>query len=181
MTPDPSKCQAGDEHKWLCGRAEHLRSELGENNPIKVSTGGVGGDISHECTFIPAVTECDAVDLISVHRYAGYPGNWAGAAKSWVDQSNGKLVYLEEWGVNTGCVDPAEGFPNEAGDMNSVGLPAMYWQFLPDAVDSCPYNPSEDDGDKFGIFINGGTDIPSSLKEATNSPALQQGWGDIIP
>lgn len=180
MTPDPSACKNGDAHNWLCGRAGHLRQELGADNPILVSTGGVGGDISNDCTFISAVTDCDAVDLISIHRYAGYPGNWAGSAPGYVEQANGKLVYVEEWGVNTTNVNPAEGFPHEAADMNSVGLPALYWQFLPDAVSDCPYNPSTD-SDPFGIFVGGGTDIDTSLKNAASSPALQQGWDSVIP
>lgn len=187
MTPDPSACQAGDKHDWLCGRARHLRAELGAENLIKVSTGGVGGDYWHGCTFAAAVTGCDVVDLISVHRYAGYPGHWAGSAAGWADQAGvqgqgkGKLVYVEEWGVDTAAVDLAEASPHEAADMNSAGLPALYWQLLPDAVPGCDYDPAHDGGDPFGIFVGGRTDLESSLKEAARSPALQQGWGSIIP
>ncbi|RYP66821.1 hypothetical protein DL769_005916 [Monosporascus sp. CRB-8-3] len=104
MTPDPSACQAGDVHGWLCGGANYLRQELGADQPIRMLTGGVSGDISNECTFIEAVTACNAVDLIVVSS-------------------------------------------------------AMYWQFFPDAVEECPDDPAQDEGDRFGIFIGGGTDI----------------------
>ncbi|KAK1980448.1 hypothetical protein LZ30DRAFT_795442 [Colletotrichum cereale] len=38
MTPDPSACQGDDAQGRLCGRATHLRDELGPDNPILVST-----------------------------------------------------------------------------------------------------------------------------------------------
>ncbi|GKT42263.1 uncharacterized protein ColSpa_02444 [Colletotrichum spaethianum] len=93
--------QGDDAQGRLCGRATHLRDELGPDNPILVSTGGVGGDFSHGCTFVIAVTECPAVDAISVYRFASVPGNWDLVLDGWLDQANDKLVYLEEWGIDS--------------------------------------------------------------------------------
>lgn len=179
MTPDPSVCQGGDTQGWLCGRATHLRNELGPDNPIIVSTGGVGGDISHDCTFVPAVTECDAVDAISVHRYASVPGYWEYALPTWLDEANGKLVYLEEWGIDTSVYNQAEAFPSEVRVMNSVGLPGIYWQILPPVVEGCPYDPAEDEGDHFGIFTDSGVDLCGPMKEATEVTAAQD-WSGIV-
>lgn len=179
MTPSASNCKNGDPHGWACGRAQHIRQELGADNSILVSTGGLGGDISHECTFLPAVTACDAVDAISVHRYAGVPGNWAGSLPGWIDQSGGKLVYLEEWGIDAAANDQASAFPSEVADMNSAGLPSMYWQILPPATDGCPYDPKNDDGDKFGIFYDSGVDLKGPIDAATGSGAAQDWTGSV--
>lgn len=65
MTTKTSECTSGDTHGWACGRARHIRQVLGADNPIKVATGGFGGDIVHGCNFMEAATKCDAIDLIS--------------------------------------------------------------------------------------------------------------------
>ncbi|KAH8704632.1 hypothetical protein GQ44DRAFT_777910 [Phaeosphaeriaceae sp. PMI808] len=97
MTVDSRKAyKGGDAHSWICGRAKHIRATLGANNPILVSTGGIGGNISWGCTFLKAATEYIAVDIISTHQYARYPGNWKNATSGYIQSSNSKLAYLEE-------------------------------------------------------------------------------------
>lgn len=179
MTPSASNCGNGDPHGWACGRATHMRNVLGANNRILISTGGLGGDISHGCTFLSAVTQCSAVDVISVHRYASVPGNWAGAFSSWRQQSNGKKVFLEEWGIDASRYDQKSAYASEMRDMNSAGLPSLYWQILPPAVSSCPYNPSQDSGDKFGIFTNSGVDLRGGINGATGVAAAQSWSGSV--
>lgn len=44
-------CKAGT-NTFLCDRANTIRSVLGANNPIKIITGGIGGDSVHGCTFV---------------------------------------------------------------------------------------------------------------------------------
>ncbi|KAI0006472.1 glycoside hydrolase family 5 protein [Xylariaceae sp. FL0662B] len=184
MSPDATVCQDGDKAGWLCGRAEHMRATLGAS-PIKIATGGIGGDISHGCTFIEAATQCDAIDLIAVHRYAGSqasnPGQWSGAAQQWVDQSNGKLVLIEEWGVDTGTSDPQTELPAQGGDINAAGLPSLYWQFLPRKSARCAdYDPSTDDGDHFGIFVEGEeVDIGAVVRQAAEADAVQD-WSAVL-
>ncbi|GAB7362636.1 hypothetical protein MBLNU230_g2946t1 [Neophaeotheca triangularis] len=179
MTPSASNCQNGDPYGWACGRARHLRNLLGSNTHTLVSTGGLGGDISHSCTFLPAVTQCDAVDAISVHRYASVPGRWSSALPGWINSSNGKKVYLEEWGIDASQYDQKAAFVSEVNDMNSVGLPSMYWQILPPATNSCPYNPSQDSGDRFGIFYNSGVNLRGPINGATGINAAQDWTGSV--
>ncbi|RYP26563.1 hypothetical protein DL768_011703 [Monosporascus sp. mg162] len=72
-------------------------------------------------------------------------------------------------------VDPAVGSPHEAAEMNSVGLPAMSGQFLPDAVAECPCDPAQDEGKRSGIFLGGGTDIETNLKGAPAALSSRKG------
>lgn len=150
-----------------------MREVLGSDSPILVSTGGMGGDFAHDCNFSPAVTSCDAIDVISVHRYAGVPGGWSGALDGWLQQSNGKKVFIEEWGINASTNDQKSAFVSEVKDMNSVGLPSLYWQILPPAADGCSYNPAQDEGDKFGIFFDSGIDFKGPMSGASESTAAQ--------
>lgn len=179
MSPSASNCENGDPYGWACGRARTLRSLLGSNTGTLVSTGGLGGDISHSCTFLPAVTKCDAIDAISIHRYASVPGQWSNALSGWISQSNGKKLYIEEWGIDSLMYDQNAAFVSEVSNMNSVGLPSMYWQILPPATSSCPYNPSQDSGDKFGIFCNSGTNLRGPINDATIVQAAQDWTGSV--
>lgn len=179
MTPSGSNCRNGDPYGWACGRAQHMRNVLGANNRILISTGGLGGDISHQCTFLPAVTQCNAVDAISVHRYASVPGRWSSSLGGWISQSNGKKVFLEEWGIDASAYDQRSAFASEVADMNSVGLPSMYWQILPPAVSGCPYDPKNDAGDKFGIFYNSNVNLAGPMNGATGVGAAQDWTGSV--
>lgn len=156
-----------------------MRNELGADNPIIVSSSGIGGDYSHGCTFITAATSCAALDAIAVHRYASVPGNWAASAESWVEEAGGKLVYLEEWGINAAKYDQSTAFPSEAADMNSVGLPSLYWEIILPDVAGCEYESAEDAGDPFGIAYDSGVDLSGPMHQASESVALQN-WTGIV-
>ncbi|KAI2785104.1 glycoside hydrolase family 5 protein [Daldinia loculata] len=181
MSPDLSVCKNNDQKNWLCGRAKKFRNVLGANNKIQIATGGIGGDISHDCTFIEAAAQCPEIDLIAIHRYAGSqsnnPGQWSGGAKKWVQQAGGKLIFVEEWGVNTAANSAKSELPAQANDINKVGLPNLYWQFLPKKA--CSYDPRQDSGDHFGIFVEGDVDIASVVKGASDANALQD-WSKVI-
>lgn len=179
MSPKLSECTGGDAHGWICGRATHMRDQLGEGSPIIITSGGIGGDFSHGCTFVEAAVNCPALDAIAIHRYASVPGYWAASADGWVAQAGGKLVYLEEWGIDASKYDRSAAFPSEAADMNSVGLPSLYWQIIPPAVEGCEYDPAKDSGDPFGIVYGSGVDLEGPLHEAAQSPALQN-WAGIV-
>lgn len=60
---ETSKCQLPSARDWICGRSVHVREVLGANSPIKVASGGFGGDISHGCTFVGA--DCPSLDIMS--------------------------------------------------------------------------------------------------------------------
>lgn len=129
--------KAGYTPGWLCGRVQHLRIELGADNYIRISTDGIGCDISWGCTFIEAATGCDAIDIISVHRYAGHPGQWSGASRDFFGQSDGKPGYLEEWGLDNSQGDIGSAFTPETDDLSSFAMPNTYWQVLPAKDDQC--------------------------------------------
>lgn len=63
FAPEPAKCRQPSAEKWVCGRASHMRSVLGAENPIRVASGGFGGDVSHGCTFVG--TSCEDLDIMS--------------------------------------------------------------------------------------------------------------------
>jgi mannan endo-1,4-beta-mannosidase len=177
MAPSASNCKNNDPNGWACGRARKLRSLLGNNYGTLVTTGGLGGDISHGCNFNTAVTQCDAIDAIAIHRYASVPGNWASQTSGWISQAKGKKVYIEEWGIDASRYSQSAAYPSEVANMNGAGLPQLYWQILPPASNSCPYSPSQDNDDKFGIFDNA-VDF-SGINAATGVKAAQDWTGSV--
>ncbi|KAH9900470.1 glycoside hydrolase family 5 protein [Xylariomycetidae sp. FL2044] len=182
MSPDTSVCKSdGDSKGWLCNVAKHMRETLGADNPIRIATGGIGGDDSHGCSMIKAATGCDQIDLIAIHRYTGpqssNPTQWSGSTKKWVDQSNSKLVFVEEWGVDTSKNSPKTELAAQAADLNKASVPNLYWQYLPKKT--CDYNPAKDSGDKFGIFVESDTNIKSVVQQSNNADALQD-WSQYI-
>ncbi|KAI1169938.1 glycoside hydrolase [Nemania sp. FL0916] len=183
MSTKVSECTSGAGANWVCGRAQHMRSVLGATNPIKVSSGGLGGDISHGCNFMDAAVNCGQLDMIAVHRYAGTeasnPNEWSGAASGYVSSAKGKLVYVEEWGVGQyqGEANAAVEYPAQANDMNKVGLPWLYWQIVP--AMTCSYDPKNDQGDSFSIFQGSSVDVASAMKAASQTTGLQD-WTGIL-
>ncbi|KAJ0153432.1 Uncharacterized protein HZ326_4155 [Fusarium oxysporum f. sp. albedinis] len=164
MTPGPSNCKNGDPSGWACGRATFMRN-AGLDSHILISTGGLGGDFSHGCTFLPAVTYV--------------PGKWSANLPNWLNQANGKKVYLEEWGVYSQQYDQKSAFVSEVNDMNSAGLPNMYWQLLPPSSGGCSYNPKNDAGNPFGIYTNSGVNLAGPINGATSSGAAQDWTGSL--
>lgn len=112
-----------------------------------------------------------------MHRYAGAQGNnggqWSAGYNDWLNQANGKLVNLEEWGVDTSQLDPSSEFPANTRDMNSAGLPWVYWQLLPPKV--CDVN----DNDPFGFYIDGGVPYAAEV-QAANEADCPQSWAGIV-
>lgn len=117
------------------------------------------------------------IPTIIVHRYAGSqasnPNQWSNSYNSWLGQTNGKLVFLEEWGVNTKSLDAKSEFPANTRDMNNAGLPWLYWQFLPSK--KCTVG----DSDPFGFFVDSGVDIAGQVKAASNANSRQD-WSGIV-
>ncbi|KAI0975228.1 glycoside hydrolase [Xylaria arbuscula] len=183
MSTKTSECTSGAGAAWVCGRAQHIRSVLGDDSPIKISSGGIGGDISKGCNFMDAAVNCAELDLIAIHRYAGSeasnPNEWSGAASGYVSSAKNKLVYVEEWGVRQyqGAADPAVEYPAQANDMNKVGLPWVYWQIVP--AETCSYDPKNDGDDSFSIFQGSNVDVASAMKAASSATGLQD-WTGIV-
>jgi mannan endo-1,4-beta-mannosidase len=183
MCADTSLCKNNDQAGWLCDIALSMRVALGGQNPIKIATGGVGGDESHGCTTISAATSCGQIDIIAAHKYADNEASnanqWSNSANAWLSKSNGKLVLVEEWGVNAAAAYQPDEFKAQAADINSVAIPSLYWQFLPPQNTACPYDPKTDSGDHFGIFVKGAGDIGSVVSQANNANARQD-WSAIV-
>ena len=165
-------CKAGDKAGWLCGRAQHMRQELGES-PIKIGTGGIGGDDSKGCTMMQSALDCDAVDMISVHRYAGNEANgqnkneWSSELNKYLGQTK-KLVYVEEFGSQSDSSDQSQEYPLQTTDINSAKVPFLYWQLLPKK--QCDFSCT---GDCNGIFVDSKIDLGKPIQAAANSPAAQ--------
>jgi mannan endo-1,4-beta-mannosidase len=85
---------------WLCNMAEYMRSELGSTNQIKIVSGGFGGGTTSYNLESPA-TGCAALDVIALHGYQS-ESSWANYIPSAINNANGKLVIVEEWGVGSG-------------------------------------------------------------------------------
>lgn len=64
------ECTYSSAEPWVCGRSQTMRNLLGSSNPIKVATGGFGGDITKNCTFKAGATTCTNVDIVSGKLYA---------------------------------------------------------------------------------------------------------------
>lgn len=148
-----------------------MRIELGANNPIFITSGGIGGDFSPGCTFIIAAVSCAALDAIAVHRYASVPGNWAANADMWIDEAGGKLAYVEEWGINATSCDRSTAFPSENADLNSAGLPSLHWEIILPDVSGCSCDAAEDTGDSFSIVYDSGVEIAGPMQQAAGSVA----------
>lgn len=180
MTSDTSICTDNDTAGWLCSRAANMRQTLGAENPIKIGTGGIGGDISHNCNFMSSALSCPEIDMISVHRYAGTEAsgnaNWANAAASWFKQvggAAGKLVYVEEWGIASNTADQSSEWPANTDDLDNGQIPWIYWQVLP------PKKCDTSDSDYFGIYMDGGIDLAGPIGKAAQTDAYQD-WTGII-
>ncbi len=50
---------------WVCGRSDALRAALGADNPIKIASGGFGGDYSKGCSFFEGAMSCSSLDIVA--------------------------------------------------------------------------------------------------------------------
>ena len=110
-----------DPSGWLCGRAKNMKSYIYDSN-IKVATGGVGGDISHNYNMLPAALQCSSIDIMSVHAYVGSASSWGSYLPKYLAQcaANNKLLQIEEWGVATNYQDQ---FNTQVAAINAQGIP----------------------------------------------------------
>lgn len=110
-----------DPSGWLCGRAANMKKYITDSN-IKVATGGIGGDQSHNHNMLPAALACSSIDLMSVHAYVGDASTWGAIMPGFEasSASNNKLVYVEEWGVSTSY---NSNFDSQAAAINKQGYP----------------------------------------------------------
>lgn len=110
-----------DPSGWLCGRAKNFKQYITDSN-IKVATGGIGGDQSHNYNMLSAALKCSSIHLMSVHGYVGDASTWGSILPNFESQasSNGKLLYVEEWGVASNY---NSGFDAQAAAINAQKIP----------------------------------------------------------
>ncbi|KAI1319399.1 hypothetical protein F5Y16DRAFT_102736 [Xylariaceae sp. FL0255] len=168
----------------MCDVALSFRESLGGENPIKITTGGAGGDDSHGCTTMSAATNCGQIDVIAAHKYGGPESSnadqWTNSVNNWYSKVNGKLLFIEEWGANQALASAVTDWPAQADDIINSGVPNVYWQLVPAENSACPYNPATDSGDEYSIFVNGNVNVGSIVAKA-NAASAKQDWSAIVP
>eukprot|EP01121_Diplochlamys_sp_Union-15-3_P018219 TRINITY_DN65_c0_g1_i1.p1 TRINITY_DN65_c0_g1~~TRINITY_DN65_c0_g1_i1.p1 ORF type:complete len:363 (-),score=44.05 TRINITY_DN65_c0_g1_i1:119-1207(-) len=143
---------------WQCDRAATIKSVIGENSGILVTT---GGESWLDESMQPDWFNCKALDVLAIHGYGVGDFNTE-KLKGYVQKAlnAGKKLIWQEWGAcyfNTenndcpagGVLDPsirARNIQNWADAIASAGVPWMYWQILP--------NNDPHDGYDYEIGIN---------------------------
>jgi len=143
---------------WQCDRATTIKSVLGTNSGILVTT---GGESWLDESMQPDWFTCDALDIIAIHAYG--PGDFdESKIANYVKEAtqHNKFLIFEEWGAcyfdtsNNDCPNGSPLNPNTranniqtwANTIASAGVPWMYWQVLP--------NNDPHDGYDYEIGIN---------------------------
>lgn len=164
---------ANDPSNWLSDRADHLREQLGWDNPIKVCSGGVGGSWTNKSNLADWVLAIGHIDIVCIHYYndpSGKEGetDWLTAARN-----SNKLVLFEEWTTDTenelSGADRNAQYQANAKALNDLGIAWLYWEALPSKT--CDYNF---DGDYAGIFVDDPSiDIATQMAGAANVTGAQ--------
>eukprot|EP01087_Luapelamoeba_hula_P018495 TRINITY_DN5963_c0_g2_i1.p1 TRINITY_DN5963_c0_g2~~TRINITY_DN5963_c0_g2_i1.p1 ORF type:complete len:418 (-),score=62.83 TRINITY_DN5963_c0_g2_i1:72-1325(-) len=129
---------------WQCDRANTIRSVIGSNSGILITT---GGESWLEESMQPDFFSCPSLDIIAIHAY-GLPGDLTtDRLMPYVNKAlaSGKRLIVQEWGAcyfntdNNNC--PSGGVLNRstrdsnirnwADAISAAGVPWMYWQILP--------------------------------------------------
>jgi len=128
---------------WQCDRATFIKSVIGTNSGILVTT---GGESWLDESMQPGFFTCKSLDVVAIHAYG--PGDFDTSKLSgYVTKAKnaGKMLIMQEWGAcyyttsNNDC--PQGSVLNEntrsaniktwANQISAAGIPWMYWQILP--------------------------------------------------
>jgi mannan endo-1,4-beta-mannosidase len=128
---------------WQCDRAKTIKSVLGSNSGILVTT---GGESWLDESMQPDWFNCAYLDVLAIHAYGTGDYNTS-KIQAYVNKAkqSGKFLLFQEWGAcyystsNNDCpqgtpLDPntrANNIKNWANQISSAGVPWMYWQILP--------------------------------------------------
>jgi mannan endo-1,4-beta-mannosidase len=126
---------------WQCRTAQVIKDNL--KSDILIST---GGGMNLQNSILDDYFNCAPLDVIGIHVYY-YDEFSASRLQPYIEKasSSGKKLVMQEWGAcyfdtpnqscsQSGVLDSStrdSNIRNWAGSMNSVGLPWMYWQILP--------------------------------------------------
>ncbi len=72
--------------------------------------------------MLPAALACSSIDLMSVHAYVSSASTWGNDLPGYESSctANGKLLYVEEWGVTTKYLSD---FDQKSAAINALGIP----------------------------------------------------------
>ena len=112
--------------------------------------------------------------------YVGTADFWSGNLPGHVSTaaSHGKLLYVEEWGVNVTFQD---NFDKQAAALTGTGVPMLYWQFTtgPDGTQSCTTGCCTGyDGWEVGLTSSKGN-AAAALKKIAQT-AAKQDWTGLV-
>ncbi|EJD03939.1 beta-1,3-mannanase [Fomitiporia mediterranea MF3/22] len=128
-----------------CDRANTIKSVLGDNSGILITT---GGESFLDESVQPDWLTCDALDIVAIHAYG--VGDFDTSKIQGVvsrAQAAGKKLIFQEWGScyytteNNNCpqgdvLDTAtrnNNIKTWASQITAAGMPWMYWQVIPNA------------------------------------------------
>jgi mannan endo-1,4-beta-mannosidase len=142
--------------------ASAIRSNLGGNRDILITTGG-GGWV--DVSLLDGYFTCGDLDVLAIHAYG--TGDYVTsklAGYVFKAQSHGKKLLMQEWGAcyysnenercgpsSVGVLDATTRASNIwqwSGQISKAGIPWMYWQVLPNA------DPHEDWDYEVGVQEN---------------------------
>jgi len=128
---------------WQCDRAKTIKSVLGNESGIIVTT---GGESWLDESMQPQFFTCPYLDVVAIHAYG--TGDYdTGKLEGYVTKakSAGKKLIVQEWGAcyfTTSNNDCPNGSPLNtntrsnniktwANQISAAGIPWMYWQIIP--------------------------------------------------
>ncbi|KAG8743024.1 hypothetical protein FRC10_000475 [Ceratobasidium sp. 414] len=128
---------------WQCDRANTIKSTLGSNSGILVTT---GGESWMSESVKSAWLSCAALDVIAIHAY-GVGDFTTSNIMTYVNQAKaaGKKLIFQEWGAcyyntdNNNCPTGTalstttrnNNIKTWASQITAAGVPWLYWQVLP--------------------------------------------------
>ncbi|EJD44896.1 glycoside hydrolase [Auricularia subglabra TFB-10046 SS5] len=158
--------------QWQCDRANTIRSVIGSNSGILITTGGESwvDESAQDAWF-----HCANLDIIALHAYGA--GDFTTSKLQPLVQkavNNGKRLIMQEWGVcyynGSNQCHPSNGVANQANRwnalkswmdiMSNIGLSQMYWQLIPNA------DPHEDWDYEIGMDNDGWSQFVAASKSA---------------
>ncbi|TVY71426.1 putative mannan endo-1,4-beta-mannosidase F [Lachnellula suecica] len=171
-----------DPSGWLCGRAANFKKYITSPN-IKVATGGIGGDQSHNHNLISAALKCSSIDIMSIHGYIGDASTCTSLAPGWISTSasNNKLAHVEEWGVATSY---KSNFDAQVSALNAQDIPwvcriisklSKAVTFGPDGTETCTTGCCTG-YDGFEVGLNSGKGNVKSALSGAAGRTTKQDW-----
>ncbi|VDB83765.1 unnamed protein product [Peniophora sp. CBMAI 1063] len=132
-----------DHQQWQCDRATTIKSVIGDNSGILVTTGGESWLAE---SVMSGWLNCAALDVVAIHAYG--TGDFSTSTiQGYVNQATaaGKKLLFQEWGAcyyttsNNDCPTGSalststrnSNIQTWARQITAAGVPWLYWQVIP--------------------------------------------------